>query len=309
MDVCPICGSIERTSPQFGMWQCINRVNRPYTVETPDQNIVLGPHAYGSRIERIDNWVTCGTRYSDTTRYTTSATQTCRCGLFAIGICSACGSPSCGPHSQMVDGSLTCDECIAERNAAKLKTGQEQARIANDARRREEAVRADALARDREAAIARGEPMDHASATRVLLRNVLSALHGAGSPRLREFPSDATYGRRNKVRAKVWGYEIESGNDILKHATDYMGPTETYLVVVTVDGLVLRITNRTRGGRDFGSDTSARTIGERDDEFQSAILRLGLMAAGIRIRFDVPWILTQAQGGESYARLRDKMIE
>lgn len=40
------------------------------------------------------------------------ASDTCACGIFAIGICQECGSPTCGDCARKIQGRLTCASCF-----------------------------------------------------------------------------------------------------------------------------------------------------------------------------------------------------
>jgi hypothetical protein len=54
----------------------------------------------------------CGHRYQIGTPM--MSTQTCGCGMFAVGRCSICGKPRCGKHSGFLNGQFVCSIHVAE---------------------------------------------------------------------------------------------------------------------------------------------------------------------------------------------------
>jgi hypothetical protein len=104
---CPRCGGEARSPIAPGYWRCES------VTDFYDPNM---PYNRGRRV--------CGTEYQEGSP---GATESCRCGTFAIGRCGNCGNPSCGRHSKL-DGTETriCDSCwtVVARRHEKQRAAQ-----------------------------------------------------------------------------------------------------------------------------------------------------------------------------------------
>jgi len=59
----------------------------------------------------IPTYGPCGHRYQTAPQ---TMTETCRCGMFAVGLCSQCRAPRCGTHGDFLGAQFVCDTHIAE---------------------------------------------------------------------------------------------------------------------------------------------------------------------------------------------------
>lgn len=84
----------------------------------------------------------CGVRYHEGT--VGVDTPLCSCRTFSIGVCSTCGSPVCGDHSELSSGLRLCLQCLAERTDAEAV---ERTRAAEERARRQIERAATAAAR------------------------------------------------------------------------------------------------------------------------------------------------------------------
>lgn len=101
---CPQCGSGMRRPISPGYWECLGTL--VYEVPVYDR----GPAAAPTMIPQGRR---CGHRYADGIPGT--ATLTCSCGTFAIGLCTDCGQPVCGDCGDIFNGKRRCGDHL--RNA------------------------------------------------------------------------------------------------------------------------------------------------------------------------------------------------
>jgi hypothetical protein len=132
---CPECGGATYRLLAPGFRECTSTVEREWFTEEPDLNIVLAPNAYGRRTVRHVSVETCGHRYQVApadSEVAATESRTCRCGLFAIGICQTCRTPVCGSHHVMRADSVLCRWCIAEEERPEREARQAEARAAQN---------------------------------------------------------------------------------------------------------------------------------------------------------------------------------
>lgn len=116
---CPSCGGTARVAIAPGYWECTSSVVR---------DEIAKPVGYDQPIP-VPTRASCGTRYQEGP---VAGTESCKCGVFAIGRCQSCGAPVCGVHGELVGDKLECAGC-RERRENGARAGR--ARAEAEARR------------------------------------------------------------------------------------------------------------------------------------------------------------------------------
>ena len=285
-------------------------ISRPRVVDIPDQNIVLGPNAYGFRQAVVDHWEPCGTEYPDTTM-PTSPVSVCsgfhradgtlkECGFYAVGHCATCHKPVCTEHGERYIGSLRCWDCRAKANrptelAAVAKREAERA-----AQRQRAAQREAQLAE----AASRGEPTQVEPAAKALLNAAVQKLQAADFPYAESRPLRQEK-RWGKWRTTEWmtGYLLWTGT-APQYSTDHRGPREDAPeYFLTSDGT---IRSWTRTWNEWSADTyRARAYTQRPDDLARLAFLVARQAARVGVSVSVPFVLTTHRDlGDQFVELR-----
>lgn len=119
---CPVCGGSESRLLAPGFHECCSRVMVDAAPPGLGGNMGFVP---------IPIYDRCGHRYQTSPRET--MTETCACGMFAVGLCSTCGRPRCGEHSGFLGGKFVCSAHVFEANQEEAKQAAEEKRRLIDA--------------------------------------------------------------------------------------------------------------------------------------------------------------------------------
>ena len=119
---CPECGGHER------------RQSRPTTSSAPLPSSSVRLIWCPTRISRREvdaPWIrsphTCGHRYQEGPA-SISSPATCRCGIFAIGVCTECSNSVCGACAEMSSGNLVCSKHVQERQQLAAEEAKRQSK-------------------------------------------------------------------------------------------------------------------------------------------------------------------------------------
>jgi hypothetical protein len=153
---CPNCGGSERVPLAPGYWECMTMITKER---------IGHPAGYSNPIP-LPHQEPCGAHYQEEPPGKVS--ESCACGVFAIGRCQTCERPVCGRHSDLVGGKLLCSGCIQERaeKARKCKEATEADAARARAREHEESI-----GRAHEAAVAAAERLSADDSHRIVRVN------------------------------------------------------------------------------------------------------------------------------------------
>lgn len=134
---CPNCGGSNVYEISPGYWQCRSYITQEWVDQEADFNLPLGPpNAFAMRSVRRQSSRPCGQEFQTHPPHA-PLMQVCRCGLFAVGVCSECKSPTCGRHGQAA-ANFVCAWCIEDEMAKRPPVDVAKVIAENEQRRKED---------------------------------------------------------------------------------------------------------------------------------------------------------------------------
>lgn len=121
---CPSCSGTQREPIAPGYWRCTSQVAHTTVVGVPVDP--ADPRSEMRPLEQVSH-SPCGYAYQERDGRMASA-QLCRCGMFAIGSCSQCGTFTCGVHGRLAGERFLCSEHAAAAEHARQEQQRSEAR-------------------------------------------------------------------------------------------------------------------------------------------------------------------------------------